>query len=148
MALVYLGLGTNLGDKELNLNTAVQRLSIDVGSVVRLSSFIATDSWGYESENEFLNAVLLVDTILSPLGVLEKTQSIERSMGRAAATTIRYQDRPIDIDILLYDNLIFDSPELKIPHPLMTKRNFVLIPLAEIDPGLIDPVTGKRFSIL
>jgi len=148
MALVYLGLGTNLGDKELNLNTAVQRLSIEVGSIVMLSSFIATDSWGYESENEFLNAVVLVDTILSPLGVLEKTQSIERSMGRAANTTIGYHDRPIDIDILLYDNLILDSPELKIPHPLMTKRDFVLIPLAEIAPGLIDPVTGKRFSIL
>ena len=148
MALVYLGLGTNLGDKELNLNTAVQHLSIEVGSIVMLSSFIATDSWGYESENEFLNAVVLVDTILSPLGVLEKTQSIERSMGRTATTATVYHDRPIDIDILLYDNLILDSPELKIPHPLMTKRDFVLIPLAEIAPGLIDPVTGKRFSIL
>ena len=148
MALVYLGLGTNLGDKELNLNTAVQRLSIEVGSVVRLSSFITSDSWGYDSENEFLNAVVLVDTILSPLSVLEKTQSIEQSMGRTATTSTGYHDRPIDIDILVYDNLILDSQELKIPHPLMTKRNFVLIPLAEIAPGLIDPVTGKRFSIL
>jgi len=148
MALVYLGLGTNLGDKVLNLNTAVQRLSIEVGSVVRLSSFIASDSWGYESENEFINAVVLVDTILSPFDVLEKIQSIERSMGRTTATTIGYHDRPIDIDILVYDNFILDSPELSIPHPLMTKRDFVLIPLAEIAPGLINPVTGKRFRML
>jgi len=148
MALVYLGLGTNLGDKVLNLNTAVQRLSLEVGSVVRLSSFLTSDSWGYDSENKFLNAVVLVDTMLSPLSVLEKTQSIERSMGRTATTATGYHDRPIDIDILLYDNLMLDSPELKIPHPLMSKRNFVLIPLAEIAPGLINPATGKEFDIL
>jgi len=146
MAFVYLGLGTNLGDKELNLKNAVMNLSLEVGSVIRLSAFFASDPWGYESENEYLNAVVLVETNLSPFELLEKTQAIERRMGRTSKTTAGYHDRMIDIDILLYDDLIIDQPDLKIPHPLMSQRNFVLVPLSEIAPGLINPVSGKKFN--
>lgn len=148
MSLVYLGLGTNLGDKEVNLNDAIMALSMEVGSVLKVSSFYASKSWGYESENEFLNAVVLIDTSLSPFELLAKTQLIERNMGRDFLSIIGYEDRLIDIDILLYDNLIIDQPQLKIPHPLLAKRDFVLIPLAEIAPGLMHPFLDKSIKVL
>lgn len=143
MALVYLGLGTNLGDKERNLNDAILKLLLEVGCVIRQSLFYASKPWGFESENGFLNTVVLVETNLPPFDLLSKTQEIERELGRTAKTTGSYSDRLIDIDILLYDNLIVDQPTLKIPHPLMMKRDFVLIPLAEIAPDLVHPIAGK-----
>lgn len=146
MPLVYLGLGSNLGDKEQNLNNAVSVLSQDIGKVLKLSSFYFSKPWGYQSKNEFVNAVLLLETMYSPTEVLARTQSIEIEMGRKAKTGIHYEDRLIDIDVLIFDDLIVDSPDLKIPHPFITKRNFVLIPLAEIAPELIDPVTKTLFK--
>lgn len=140
MALVYLGLGTNLGDKERNLNDAVMALTLEVGKVLSQSSFYVSKPWGFDSENDFLNAVVLVETNLSPFDLLSKTQAIEMNMGRITKTTSSYIDRVIDIDILLYDNLIIDQPTLKIPHPLLAERDFVLIPLAEIAPDLEHPV--------
>jgi len=140
MALVYLGLGTNLGDKERNLNDAVMALTLEVGKVLSQSSFYVSKPWGFDSENDFLNAVVLVETNLSPFDLLSKTQAIEMNMGRITKTTSDYIDRVIDIDILLYDNLIIDQPTLKIPHPLLAERDFVLIPLAEIAPDLEHPV--------
>ncbi|HEY5589499.1 MAG TPA: 2-amino-4-hydroxy-6-hydroxymethyldihydropteridine diphosphokinase [Paludibacter sp.] len=140
MALVYLGLGTNLGDKERNLNDAVMVLTLEVGKVLSQSSFYVSKPWGFDSENDFLNAVVLVETNLSPFDLLSKTQAIEMNMGRITKTTSSYIDRVIDIDILLYDNLIIDQPTLKIPHPLLAERDFVLIPLAEIAPDLEHPV--------
>jgi len=146
MVLVYLGLGTNLGDKAGNLNEAINKLSLEVGSIVRKSTFHASKPWGFESENEFLNAVVLVETNLSAFTLLAKTQEIERELGRTAKSANGYADRLIDIDILLYDNLIVDEPTLKIPHPLITERDFVLIPLLEIAPELVDPVSGLHYS--
>jgi len=146
MVLVYLGLGTNLGDKAGNLNEAINKLSLEVGSIVRKSTFYASKPWGFESENEFLNAVVLVETNLSAFTLLAKTQEIERELGRTAKSANGYADRLIDIDILLYDNLIVDEPTLKIPHPLITERDFVLIPLLEIAPELVDPVSGLHYS--
>ena len=146
MVLVYLGLGTNLGDKAGNLNEAINKLSLEVGSIVRKSTFHASKPWGFESENEFLNAVVLVETNLSAFTLLAKTQEIERELGRTAKSANGYADRLIDIDILLYDNLIVDEPTLKIPHPLITERDFVLIPLVEIAPELVDPVSGLHYS--
>ena len=146
MPLVYLGLGSNLGDKDQNLNEAVRTLSRELGKVLKLSTFYTSDPWGYQSDNEYLNAVVLVETLFSPEDVLAKTQLIERELGRTAKSGDQYEDRLIDIDILLYDNVIIDRPELKIPHPLISKRNFVLIPLTEIAPELIDPVTHELFK--
>lgn len=146
MSLVYLGLGTNLGDKVQNLNKTVIALSLKVGNILRLSSFYTSKSWGYESKNEFLNAVAFLETNLSPFELLAKTQMIERNMGRKPKSDIGYEDRLIDIDILLYDNLIIDQPTLKVPHPFLTERNFVLKPLLEIAPELVDPVSKKKFQ--
>ncbi len=146
MALVYLGLGTNLGDKERNLNNAILKISQDIGKVICQSSFYASKPWGFESENDFLNAVILAETNMSPLELLAKTQEIELELGRTVKSTNGYADRVIDIDILLFDNEIIDIPELKIPHPLITERDFVYIPLLEIAPNLLHPISGKTFN--
>lgn len=145
MALTYLGLGTNLGNKQQNLNDAITALSVEVGKVMAVSSFMVSAPWGFDSENTFLNAVVLMETELTPFSLLQKTQEIERSLGRTAKSTHGYADRLIDVDILLYDNLLIDQPTLKIPHPLIMERDFVIIPLTEIAPDLVHPVTGQRF---
>lgn len=130
---VYLGLGTNLGDKVQNLKDAISRISDAVGRILRQSSFIETEPWGFESSNRFLNAVVCCETEKTPREVLLLTQQIERDMGRKQkSVSVGYVDRPIDIDILLYDDLTVDEPDLKIPHPLMHQRDFVMIPLEEI----------------
>ena len=145
MATVYLGLGTNLGRKEENLKLAVEKINEEIGKVTSLSSFYETAPWGFESDNSFLNAAVCVTTDYAPLKVLELTQCIERELGRTIKSTDgQYHDRIIDIDILLYDELILDTPQLKIPHPLMTERDFVMEPLREIAPTLVHPKTGKR----
>ena len=130
---VYLGLGSNLGDCRKNLERAIRMIGDKVGRVLRQSSFIETEPWGFESEHKFMNAVILCETIKTPREVLLLTQQIERDMGRKKKSVSGgYADRPIDIDILLYDDLIVDEPDLKIPHPLMHERDFVMIPLNEI----------------
>ena len=131
---VFLGLGSNLGDRQANIQRAIELISERVGEVIRRSSLIETEPWGFESENKFLNGVILCETSLTPRQVLRKTQKIERDMGRKKKTVNcqLYSDRPIDIDILLYDDLTVDEPDLKIPHPLMQERDFVMIPLKEI----------------
>ncbi len=139
MTKVYLGLGSNLGDREEHLRRAIVLIGERVGEVLRQSSFIETEPWGFESENRFLNAVILCETDLTPRQLLRTTQQIERDMGKSRKhATVRnqrstqFKDRPIDIDILLYDDLTVDEPDLKIPHPLMQERDFVMIPLREI----------------
>lgn len=145
MSKVYLGLGSNLGDREENMRKAIQLIGERVGKVTKQSSFIETDPWGYESANRFLNAVILCETSRQPREVLLLTQQIERDLGRktkrhfkkndvgsTSVETESYSDRPIDIDILLYDDLTIDEPDLQIPHPLMQERDFVMIPLKEL----------------
>lgn len=145
---VYLGLGSNLGNREENILCAIALINRRVGKVSRQSSFIETEPWGFESEHRFLNAVILCGTTLSPREVLKATQKIERELGRKKKQSEYsdysdysdysekphrvYKDRPIDIDILLYDDWQVDEPDLKIPHPLMQERDFVMIPLKEI----------------
>lgn len=149
MAIVYLGLGTNLGDKAANLHAAVHLISGKIGKVISLSSFYATAPWGFESENSFLNAAICVETSLSPLEVLHRTQEIERTLGRTHKSTGGiYHDRIIDIDLLLYNKEIIQTPELTIPHPLMLQRDFVMNPLVEIAPDVVHPVFGKKLSVL
>ena len=137
MHQVYLGLGTNLGDKEANLKAAVEEIGKRVGEVTSLSAFHVSEPWGFTSEHTFLNAVCCVLTDFSPMEVLRLTQDIERSLGRLKKSVDgHYSDRLIDIDILLYDDLHLSSPELTIPHPLMWQRDFVMIPLREIAPDI------------
>ena len=133
MAKVFLGLGTNLGDKRNNLLTAVTNIEEKIGKVTSLSSFYETEPWGFESENSFLNAALCVETSLEPMAILRIIKDIEIEMGRTQKSVNRmYSDRIIDIDILLYDDLTMETDELTIPHPLMKERDFVMKPLMEI----------------
>lgn len=137
MHQVYLGLGTNLGDKEANLKAAVEEIGKRVGEVTSLSAFHVSEPWGFTSEHTFLNAVCCVLTDFRPMEVLRLTQDIERSLGRLKKSVNgHYSDRLIDIDILLYDDLRIATPELTIPHPLMGQRDFVMIPLREIAPDI------------
>ena len=137
---VYLGLGSNLGDGRKNLERAIRLIDDRVGPVTRQSSFIETEPWGFESPNKFTNAVILCETTKTPREVLLLTQQIERDMCRRKVNGAglmvngqrQYADRIVDIDILLYDDLTIDEPDLKIPHPLMHERDFVMIPLEEL----------------
>ena len=149
MHQVYLGLGTNLGDKEANLKVAIEEIRKRIGEITSLSAFYVSEPWGFESENSFLNAVCSVTTDFSPMEVLHLTQDIERSLGRLKKSVGgQYSDRLIDIDILLYDDWHIDTPELTIPHPLMWERDFVMIPLREIAPNINAETFGiKRGNI-
>lgn len=149
MATVYLGLGTNLGNKEANLRTAIYKLQERIGKQVSLSSFYETAPWGFESDHSFLNAAIGLETSLSPIEILHITQEIEKELGRTKKSVNgSYSDRLIDIDILLYDTLVLQTPELTIPHPLMTERDFVMKPLIEIAGNAIHPTRQKTLSEL
>ena len=138
MATLYLSLGTNMGDRLKNLSSALELIGHEVGTVVSASDIIETEPWGFESSNMFLNMVAKVETHLQPIEVLHATQKIEHTLGRDKKSVDgEYQNRPIDIDILLYDDLVMNTPELTIPHPLMYQREFVMKPLAQIAPELI-----------
>lgn len=131
--IAYLSLGTNLGDKRKNIAEAINYIGELVGDVVRQSALYETEPWGFRSDNRFVNAAVCVDTRLSPHRLLEVTQRIEREMGRTLKSDGgEYHDRIIDIDILLYGDQHIDEPDLKIPHPLMHERDFVMTPLNEI----------------
>ena len=114
---LYLSLGSNLGDRKKNLEDALSLIGDLVGHVCRVSSFIETEPWGFDSKNTFLNAACLVETALTPEQCLNITQEIERKLGRKAKSVDSYEDRPIDIDLLSYDNLNINTPELTLPHP-------------------------------
>lgn len=130
---VYLGLGTNLGDRETQILRAEEMIAGTIGRMTAASSLYETEPWGFDSEHKFINAVVAVDTDMSPREVLRATQQIEKAMGRERKSHGgEYHDRLIDIDILLYDHLRIDEDDLKVPHPLMQERDFVMRPLAEI----------------
>lgn len=133
MHKVYLSLGTNLGDKERNLSVAIKEIGRRIGTVRVQSAFLTTKPWGFSSDNDFLNAAVCCETALSPFDLLHGTQAIERDMGRQSKSVGGvYHDRIIDIDILVYDDIHIETPELTIPHPRMNERDFVLKPLKEI----------------
>ena len=130
---VYFSLGSNLGDKEGNIREAISRIGELIGEVDRQSTLLATEPWGFESDNTFVNAAIRCTTSLSPFEILNITQNIERAMGRTLKSVDgQYHDRIIDIDILIYDDLHITTPQLTLPHPLMKERDFVMIPLREI----------------
>ena len=136
MSRVFISLGTNLGNKEQNLVEAIAAIGSEVGVVRRVSDFYHSKPVGFQSDKNFLNAALLVISDMEPMLLLRKLQQIEKEIGRKTKSDTGYADRIIDLDILLYDNLIVNHPELKIPHPCMMERDFVLIPLREIAPEL------------
>lgn len=131
--MIYLGIGSNLGDKERNINKAIELIGKRVGTIVACSSFYYSAPQGFQSLNDFVNVVVGCQTSLSPEELLLATQQIEKDLGRKTKSHDgHYNDRIIDIDILLHDDITVDTPELKIPHPLMQTRAFVMIPLKEI----------------
>ena len=145
----YLSLGTNIGDKRENLKRAIEALSLALGHYTALSEFTETSPWGFESERNFLNCCVAFETGLEPLQLLDITERIERELGRTAKSTDGiYHDRIIDIDILLFGDMVVNDRRLTIPHPLMHKRLFVLQPLAEIASTAIHPTTGNDIGQL
>lgn len=143
-----MSLGSNLGDREDMLRRAIALIEERVGAVQRVSSFIETEPWGFESEHPFLNAAVMVRTTLSPVECLDATQQIERELGRKKKSKNGiYHDRPIDIDLLLYGDLKLSTPRLTIPHPHMYERDFVMIPLREILPSIGAQAAKPEFEI-
>ena len=131
--IAYLSLGSNLGDRYATMLKAIDMLGNEVGIVDRQSSMLETEPWGFQSANKFLNMCVRIKSVLSPEQILTITQDIERKLGRKAKSVDgEYHDRPIDIDILMYDDLHITTPTLTLPHPLMHERDFVMIPLREI----------------
>ena len=130
---LFLSLGSNLGNREATLHRAIELIGERIGTVQRVSSFIETEPWGFQSEHPFLNAACKVLTTLTPRQCLRETQRIERELGRTSKSRHGiYHDRPIDIDLLLYGDLHLSTPTLTLPHPRMYERDFVMIPLREI----------------
>jgi 2-amino-4-hydroxy-6-hydroxymethyldihydropteridine diphosphokinase len=143
MPTVYLGLGSNLGNREQHLIDAKDAISQEIGKIVLSSSIYETEAEGFTG-NAFLNQVIRVETMLSPESLLQKTQEIEKKMGRVQKTVFKagapvYANRIIDIDILLYDDLQMDTETLTLPHPRMFERDFVMKPLGEVISMLLPP---------
>lgn len=132
--IVYIGLGSNLGNGRDNLNKAISLLSERVGEILATSSYLKSEPWGFESTNLFTNSVTVIKTELTPLEVLDCTEQIEREMGRTAKHKAgeNYTDRVIDLDIIIYDDVRVNTDRLTIPHPHYQKRTFVTAPLIEL----------------
>lgn len=133
--ITYLSIGSNIGDRLQNVDAACRLIETQVGHILRRSNDFYSQAWGYQSEHEYLNICLAVDTTLTPEQLLDITQQIERKLGRTVKGV--YQDRTIDIDIILYYNefgesVTFHTETLTLPHPRMQEREFVMIPLKEI----------------
>jgi 2-amino-4-hydroxy-6-hydroxymethyldihydropteridine diphosphokinase len=145
MNTVFLGLGSNIGDKENNILKAYDLIKTEIGNIEKLSSFYYSEAWGFESQNSFVNTVIQVKTHLDPLHLLEKLKIIETNMGRMDKTTkLNYEDRSIDIDILFYNNEIFKNEHLCVPHPHINQRLFVLEPLNEFAADFIHPELNSK----
>ena len=142
----HIALGSNLGDKEANLRRALELLDERGVEVVKVSTFICTEPYGVTDQPQFVNAVCQVRTSLEPLALLHTLLGIEQEMGRVRLR--HWGERNIDLDLLLYEDVVMDTPELKLPHPDMQNRDFVLLPLFEIAPELIHPVLRKNIREL
>ncbi|HXE06363.1 MAG TPA: 2-amino-4-hydroxy-6-hydroxymethyldihydropteridine diphosphokinase [Acidobacteriaceae bacterium] len=151
MSLAAIALGSNLGDREVNLRDAIARIGA-LGSVRAVSSFYDTAPVGYIEQPRFLNAALLLETALSPLDLMAALLSIERALGRDRTMSPAKGPRTVDLDLLLYDGLTIHTPAsgiqpaLTLPHPEMHLRGFVLAPLAEIAPEMVDPASGRTIA--
>jgi len=143
----FLGLGTNLGAREENLQKAIENINTLAGEVISFSQIYETEPWGFRSEDHFFNMVIQIRTNLKPVDLLKHLLKIEIQLGRVRGTE-KYSSRIIDIDILLYENEIINKPYLKVPHPMIQERKFVLVPLCDIAPEKIHPVLKKTFAVL
>jgi 2-amino-4-hydroxy-6-hydroxymethyldihydropteridine diphosphokinase len=145
--IIFLGLGTNLGDREKNLSMAVERIGEEIGKVIKCSSVYETEPWGFQSEDRFLNMVVKVRSSLRPSGLLGRILMIEAQLGRLRSGK-GYKSRSIDIDILLFGSEVIKREELEIPHPRIPVRKFVLEPLCELAPDMVHPVLKVTFTEL
>jgi 2-amino-4-hydroxy-6-hydroxymethyldihydropteridine diphosphokinase len=149
MQELIIGLGSNLGDRRKNIETAIELIRAQIGPVTAVSTLIETEPWGFESGNKFLNCAVIIEVgdeidrngRLSPSGIIEILQSIEARFGRVRTGV--YTDRAIDLDILFYGDRIIDEPGLTVPHPKLHERDFILISLMELCPDKVHPVLGK-----
>ena len=147
MNQVYLILGGNMGKRDEVMFHALRKIDRQIGKIVSQSGIYETAAWGYENQNSFYNCVLALDTEKSAREVLEKILSIENQIGRIR-TEAKWQERLIDIDILFYNDTVMEESDLKIPHPLLHKRKFTLVPLNEIAAAFIHPILQKTVSVL
>lgn len=141
LQMVYLLLGSNLGNRKEILDKAIELIIQKIGVIVSQSKDYETKPWGVTDQPDFLNLAITIHTKLKPLEILEQTQAIENQLGRVRKE--KWGARLIDIDLIFYGNEIIDEPNLKVPHPLMQERDFALIPLAEIAPDFVHPVLGE-----
>ena len=150
MAIVYLSLGSNLGDRVSFVQQATSLLSAnDSINIVATSSFYEAEPWQMDSENWFVNAIVQISTSLTPEKLLEECQRVENVLGRKRnANNQKYTDRTIDIDILFYDTLVMSTPDLTLPHKLFHKRAFTIVPMLEIAPDFKHPLFGKTVEEL
>ncbi|MBO5739041.1 2-amino-4-hydroxy-6-hydroxymethyldihydropteridine diphosphokinase [bacterium] len=149
MAIVYLSLGSNLGDRVGYIQQATSLLGANKNiNIVTTSSFYETEPWGMESDNWFLNAIVQISTSLSPLDLLKECQNIENLLGRERKNNKGYSDRTLDIDIVFYDNLIINNNDLTIPHKYFHKRAFMLVPMLEIAEDFVHPFFGRTVESL
>ena len=141
MSRIYLGIGSNLGDKEQNIKTALKLVEERVGKIIIQSSICQTMPWGFHSDNIFFNSAACVETNLTPMQVLSVIKMIEMEMGRTSKSSQgMYADRIIDLDLLFYEDQVINEVMLTVPHPLLQYRMFVLMPMTEIAPDLVHPV--------
>jgi 2-amino-4-hydroxy-6-hydroxymethyldihydropteridine diphosphokinase len=146
VAIVYIGIGSNTGDREDNCRKAIGLLGGYNIKVVRTSSMYETEPWGVKDQPRFINMAVEIETDLEPRNLLNALKDIEKKMKRVPSE--RYGPRLIDLDILLYNDLVMDEPDLKIPHSHMHERDFVVKPLMEIAPEAVHPTFGKKITEL
>lgn len=148
MSKAYLSLGSNLGDKTSFLRSAIDQINRSCGKVEACSSFYSSAPWGFESSNDFINIAIILNTSFAPEKLLHRLQKIEILAGRTKKSDNYYHDRVLDIDIICFDDMIKNTPDLIIPHPHMQSRRFVLQPFADIAPHYTHPVFNKNIQQL
>ena len=140
--IVYLSLGSNIGDRIANLKKAIELIQARIGILLQESNFYITPPVGFSADTDFINCCIKISTTLSPHDLLKASKEIEAELGRTPKETEGYTSRIIDIDIILYSTIVLQSSEITIPHPRFRERKFVLIPLSELNTSLLDPITN------
>ena len=143
---IFLSLGSNQGDRSNNLHDARKKIEKQAGKIVRASSIYSTAAWGVTDQPDFLNQVIEIHTTLTPGLLLEKTHAIEKSLGRIRSG--KWGARIIDIDLLIYRDVVLETAHLVLPHPQLPNRNFVLVPFCEIAPDQLHPILHQTIQVL